>query len=92
LAGTVPGQETSIARRGLLGRTRFRGYPTYTLRYVVPVREPVPGSRTGRARWSAMPLGEVDWAGSRDRDGKTSGRRWAEMPLWLETVRLLEAG
>ncbi len=51
---TVPGQETSIARRGSRGRTHFAG-----------TRRTLPGTSQGVPRGEASPLGEVNWTGTR---------------------------
>ncbi|MBF8261680.1 MAG: hypothetical protein HW376_1209 [candidate division NC10 bacterium] len=51
---TVPGQETSIARRGSRGRTHCAG-----------TRRTLPGTSQGVPRGEALPLGEVNWTGTR---------------------------
>jgi hypothetical protein len=57
---------THAGPRSEHGKARPRG-PTeaYTMRYVVPVREPVPGSRTGSADGDGTPLGEAYGTGIR---------------------------
>jgi hypothetical protein len=51
---TVPGQETSIARRGSRGRTHCAG-----------TRRTLPGTSQGVPRGEALPLGEVNWTSTR---------------------------
>ena len=54
LVATVPGQETSMARRGPLARTHCAG-----------TRRTFQGTSQGVVRGEASPLGEVNWAGIR---------------------------
>ena len=42
----------------------LRGYPAYVSGYAAPIREPIPGSRTGSARGAATRLGEANWIGT----------------------------
>jgi len=65
LVSTLPVQETSIARRGLWGRTHFAGtrrtFPGTSSRSGSPSRDL--GQEV--ARGEALPLGEVNWTGTR---------------------------